>query len=292
MVKCRSRFFYKYVNPSIFNGGLMGESKMSIMDDIPEGYKPKTLLFDVNSSLNDIIESVAGSGMKLPLMVKPDKGEQGRGVQKISNWNELRNYLNQFRETFLLQEYVDLPVELAVFFVRYPGEDSGRVTSVTTKEFLYVTGNGHSDIRTLMQQNDRARFQIKRLSMLYPESMNYVPGSGEKAVLEVVGNHCRGTKFINGNHLINEQLHAVFNEIANQTPDFCYGRYDLKVATLEDLYQGKNIRIMEWNGAGAIPAHIFDPGHSLVSTWRDILIHWRMAGEIAKRNKKSGRRVR
>ncbi len=292
MMKCRSWHFYKYTNPSIFNGGLIGESKKSIMDEIHEACKPVTLLFDEDSSLENIQETVKEAGMDLPVIVKPDKGEQGRGVQKISDWNELHDYLLHCREAFLLQEYIDLPMELAVFFVRFPGEESGRVTSVTTKEFLSVTGDGYSDIRNLMQQNDRARFQAGRLAALNPHRMKYIPDSGERVVLEVVGNHCRGTKFINGNHLINRHLHEVFNRISRQMPDFYYGRYDLKVASLDDLYRGINIRIMELNGAGAIPAHIFDPGHSLVSAWRDILYHWRMAGEIAKRNKKSGRTVR
>lgn len=291
MFKCKSIHFYKYVNPSILNGGLKDESKKQIMDDIPDEYKPVTLLFSYPVSISRVINQTQEAGISFPFIAKPDIGEQGTAVQKITSWNEMEKYLIENKNPFIIQEYVDYPVELAVFYVRYPGQNLGKVTSVTTKEFLTVLGNGTSDIISLMQQSERARFQIKRLTAKNPDQMNQVPAMNEKVILEVVGNHCKGTRFNNGNNLISDKLHAVFNTISLQVNDFFFGRYDLKVRTLEDLYEGKNIRIVELNGVGAIPAHIFDPSYKLWNAWKDIVNHWRMAGEIALLNRKAGRKV-
>ena len=77
------------------------------------------------------------------------------------------------------------------------------------------------------------------------------------------GNHSRGSKFIDLSNLIDEQLSSTINLICLSIPDFYYGRLDIKFKDWEDLKNGKNFSIIEVNGAGSEPTHIYDPKHSI-----------------------------
>jgi hypothetical protein len=46
-IKSRSMFFFSAANPSIESGGMLGESKYKILENIPGDYKPKTFLIKV-----------------------------------------------------------------------------------------------------------------------------------------------------------------------------------------------------------------------------------------------------
>jgi hypothetical protein len=71
-------------------------------------------------------------------------------------------------------------------------------------------------------------------------------------------------------------------------PHFYYGRYDIKAASVEDLKAGRNYYILEYNGSGAEPNHIYDAGLSLWEAYREILHHWKMLYEISKYNHQNG----
>ena len=94
--------------------------------------------------------------------------------------------------------------------------------------------------------------------------------------------------FLNGNHLINDQLLDVFDRIAKPIKGFHFGRFDLRVTSLEDLYQGKNIRVLELNGAASEPAHIYDPQMSLLKAYHHLFGHWQRLYEISIENHKNG----
>src|SRR5262249_34649393 len=159
------------------------------------------------------------------------------------------------------------------FYVRFPNEQHGFVNSITAKEFLYVQGDGKKTLRELILENDRARLQWNSLQKVYCDKLDDVFLEGEKVELVSIGNHCLGTKFLNGNHLITEKLSASFDRISKQLPGFYFGRYDLRCASIDDLENGK-VKIMELNGCGAEPAHIYHPKASLLDGVRDLIAHW------------------
>jgi hypothetical protein len=112
--------------------------------------------------------------------------------------------------------------------------------------------------------------------------------SGEKVILDKIGNHCRGTTFLSGNSLINNDLITVFDRITAPMDGVYFGRFDLKVKSLNDLYTGENIRIMEVNGTTSEPAHIYDPEISFIQAQRSILFNTRLVYEIAIQNHNNG----
>lgn len=106
--------------------------------------------------------------------------------------------------------------------------------------------------------------------------------------MEPIGNHCRGTRFIDNNFLINDKLNIVFDEICLPIKGFYYGRFDLKVKSIEDLYEGRNIKIMELNGASSEPGHIYDSANTIFKAYKDLLFHWKRLADISKENIKNG----
>ena len=279
--RCGSITYFTAVNPFIEMSGFFGESKAKMLDSVPDQYKPKTLIFE-NNNIENIVQCLHKQTIGFPLIAKPDVGERGTNVAKIADEVELKDYLNQNQSAVIIQEYIDFEIELGVFYYRLPSQPKGQITSMTLKEFLTVTGNGHSSIEALMQQSDRARFQIAATRLrLGDAAMNEILTKNQKRLLEPIGNHCRGTRFIDVNHKITPELNAVFDTIATQIEGFYYGRFDLKVKSWEDLYAGQNIKIVELNGVAAEPAHIYDSDHKLFEAYRQVAKHWRIMADIA-----------
>jgi hypothetical protein len=287
-LKARSFFFFTASNPSIETGGMMGESKISILEQIPEAYLPKTFFVKSGEDLTKLKEKLISFNITYPLIAKPDIGERGRMVEKIKNDQEMESYLRLIKVDFIVQEYIDYPVELGIFYVRYPDEKTGKVTSIVIKDFLKVIGDGQSTILELMKNYPRAAFQLPRLSPKLGTFVGYIPAKDENIELEPIGNHARGTTFLNGNDLIDQHLNEVFDNISKQIPGFFYGRYDLKCTSIEDLKLGKNIKIMELNGAGAEPAHIYHPHSSIFLAYKALFSHWKMLYVVSKQNHKRG----
>ena len=188
---------------------------------------------------------------------------------------------------FIIQEFVNLPLEFGVFYVRYPNEEKGFINSITMKEFLSVEGDGKSTLEELILKKDRAKLQWETLRKNYRERLDSVLAVNERIELVSIGNHCLGTTFLNGNHLITPRLNESFDRISKQVSGFYFGRYDLRCASLQDLEQG-NVKVVELNGCGAEPAHIYHPGSSIREAFKVLFTHWRNLYLISVQNHARG----
>ncbi len=265
---------------------MIGEKKSDIFKLIPDEYIPKTLLIEKGDLERAALEA-AKTGF--PIIAKPDVGERGAWVSKIHDQKELSNYVNSCPVNFLLQEMIDYPIELGVFFVKYPGK-KGRVTSIVRKVFLHVVGDGKRTVNELLQNSTRALMTADLESEYLKAVGSHVPNQGEKVLIEPIGNHCRGTKFLSDNHEIDDELNEAINRLSDQIPDFYFGRFDLKCQSYDDLKKLENFKILELNGAGAEPAHIYQPGNPLWKAYRDILWHLSVLSDISAQNRKRGHR--
>ncbi|QDK77557.1 hypothetical protein EXU85_02675 [Spirosoma sp. KCTC 42546] len=287
-IKARSLFFFSASNPFIETGGLLGESKAGILDSISDEFKPITLFVPALTPIYSVVDQVHERGLTYPLIAKPNVGERGWRVEKIESQGDLINYLQSNSVDFLIQEYVDEPLELGVFYYRMPGQEQGVVSSIVQKEFLAIRGNGRDCIENLISQNERAILQLPALTAKYGNRFHEILPPGETLTLVSIGNHCKGTKFLNANHLITPELTRVFDHISQSIDGFYFGRYDLRCRSVADLYAGKHIRILELNGAGAEPAHIYQPGFSLWEAYRVLFHHWRVLYDISRENHRRG----
>ncbi len=269
-IRAKSFTFFTAANPGIEMGGFFGESKIDILNRIPPDYLPVTLFFNKGSLFESVLKSVGEHNLDFPLIAKPNIGERGYMVAKVENEEELREYTDTVNADFIVQEYIDFPIEMGILFHRLPNQSVGKISSVVVKDFMAITGDGKNNIEYLLQQDIRYQFQLSRFQMEFPDLLPIVLAEGEKKILEPIGNHCRGTKFLNGNHLINPELEKVFSKIALSIEGFYYGRFDLRVKSLEDLYEGKNIKMMELNGVSSDPGHVYDPSLPMIQAYRDI----------------------
>lgn len=285
--RARSILFFSASNPTIVLGGMLGESKDDVLKLIPDQYKPKTILVKALKTRGQVITLIKDQGFSFPVIFKPDLGERGFMVRKITSESQVELYLNSYNKDFLIQEFLDLPVELGVFYTRMPDEPEGYVTSVVIKDMLTVTGDGKSTLKDLILDKPRARLQWEKLKHIHATDLDKIPAAEEKYVLNSIGNHALGTTFLNGEHLINRKLSSTFDAISKQIDGFYFGRYDLRCASIEDLYEGK-IKIMELNGCGAEPAHIYHPGFPLWKAMGILFTHWKNIFQISMQNHKRG----
>ncbi len=283
-LKARTMFFFTASNPLMELGGLMNYSKANVLKQIDNQYLPKIVYLESQADRAQVLTGLAAANISFPLVAKPDIGERGKSVRKIDDENALQNYLDETEGIVLLQEFILLPLEFGVLYYRFPNETSGHISSVVQKGFLTVTGDGKSTVRELLQQHSRGQLYLENITNLYPELVKKCPKNQEEVLIEPIGNHSRGTVFLNANHLINADLVRVFDTISQPIEGFSFGRYDFKVSSLEDLYAGKNIKIMELNGANSEPAHIYDPKNQLWRAYRDLIRHWNIIYQVSTRN--------
>ncbi len=264
----------------------MGESKSAVLNLIPDSVKPKTVLINLPATTQSVLQTLDTNALTLPVIFKPDVGERGWMVRKIKSKEDIEQYLSEIKIDFIVQEFVPLPLEYGVFYVRFPSQPNGFVNSITGKEFLSVTGDGKT-LQQLILEKDRAKIQWETLKQVYANRLNEIIPQGKKIELVSIGNHCLGTTFINCNHLITEKLSASFDAISKQIDGFYFGRFDLRCASEADLEEG-NVKIVELNGCGAEPAHIYHPGASFFTGMGTIITHWRNLYRVSKENHKRG----
>ncbi len=266
---------------------MLGESKYDVLMQVPAGLRPKTIFVMFPTTFDHVMERIRIEGLDFPLIFKPDFGERGFMVKRVFSKRDVELYLAKIRSNFLIQELVDLPMECGIFYTRFPNEEHGNVTSVVIKEMLDVVGDGRSTLQELILAKDRSKLQWERLKESHRQKLDVVLASGERMELNSIGNHCLGTKFLDGNHLISEEMSQSFDQISKAMGEFYFGRFDLKCALLEDLNKGK-AKVLEVNGCGAEPAHIYQPGFSLWEAYGVLFKHWKNLYRISLQNHKRG----
>lgn len=264
------------------------ESKKEIYDLIPQRYYPKTELIQEGSAYEKVVDIINERGIQYPLIAKPDIGLRGSAVKKINTHEELKSYSEKAHFDYLVQDLIPYPNEIGIFYVRYPHEKEGRITGIVAKEFLIVTGNGTSTILELINANPRYELQLKVLKREYGNKLSTIPAQGEKVNLVPYGNHARGAKFLDRSDWITPQLTTALNKICLQIDGFYFGRIDLMYNSLEELEHSENFSIVELNGAGSEPTHIYDPEHSLFFAWKELFRHITYMFEISVENHKRG----
>jgi hypothetical protein len=284
-IRERSFFFFTASNPTMEFGGMIGEKKSEIFKLIPEAYHPKTTLID-NLSDKEVIDSAVALGY--PLIAKPDIGERGRGVELINSDQKLAKYNRGMKVPFLIQEFVSYPIELGVFYIRKPSEEVGKVTSIVQKNFLTVIGDGESNVQVLLKNQLRALLQVDFDHSRLDELLDTIPEKNEEVIVEQIGNHCRGTMFLDVTSEADERLNKAIDKLAKKIDGFHYGRFDLKCRSVEDLRMLEHFSIVELNGAGAEAAHIYQPGFSLMRAYRVVLKHFKLMAEVSRENRKLG----
>lgn len=286
-LRSRSLWFFSSSNPTITFGGFEGEGKKEMYDQLPVSLVPRTIYIQHDLPVSDVFRLVEEAGFTYPFIVKPDVGMKGILFRKIESAEQLARYHERIPVEYIVQDLITLPVEVSVFYYRHPASAKGTVSGFIHKELLQVTGDGVLNLRELVQAHPRAKFRMEEMEHRHGHRFDRILPAGEIFYLSYAGNHNRGAHFTNLHNEINARMHEVFDELSHQT-SFYYGRYDIKTGSIEELKDGRNFQIIEFNGCGAEPNHIYDCGMSIWQAYGVILEHWKALFRISRHNHHNG----
>ncbi len=297
-LRYRSLTLPSLANPRIAAGGICGESKNQILGLAGPKARPwvadyvalTTLGHGEAGDLPRALTALRAAGLRFPLVAKPDMSCNGVGVRVVRDETQLAAYLAAFPRGagLQLQALVEYPGEAGIFYIRHPGEAQGRITSVTLKFPPVVVGDGRRSVKALIAADDRLNAISHLLLPKLGSRAASIPAPGERVALVFVGNHCRGSTFRDGLAIVTPALTARIDEIMRDLPDVYFSRIDLRYATLEALREGREFKIIEFNGSGSEATHIWDPEMSLRRAYRDQFFHYGESFRIAAAMRETG----
>ncbi len=296
-IRHRSPLVFTGVNPAINNaGGVAGESKIEILHAIRDDAVLEAHTIDAGPPPDERADAAlrimeASENLReFPIVLKPLAGERGKGVRVVRTPEQLRDYFNSHTADTILQQYHPGPIELGVLWIRTPrateskdpapDAQAGRIFSITRKEFPYVVGDGSRTLRQLILAHRRYRCQADLFLRRLAEHADEIPPANERFTLGAIGNHAQGAIFRDGAELITPALSRRIDQMASSLrtaddqPALDIGRFDLRVSSLEDASAGKNLAIVELNGATAESTNIYDPDRSALWAYAVLFRQW------------------
>ena len=278
------------VNPAIPTGGLAGESKSAILQQLLPG--PEVARFRRLTEADRMVELhdwMEAEDLDYPVVLKPDCGERGREVAVVHGADQAREYLTDHPHRVLAQEHIS-GEEYGVFWVHEPGAARGRVWSIVHKVMPEVVGDGVHDLEHLVLAHPRHVAMATTLLDALGERAFDVPAAGQRVTVSALGTHCRGASFLDANALCTPALEDAVGRIAARCPGFRFGRFDLRVPDAQALQEGRGLRVLELNGLTSEAAHVYDPQHSFRRAVGVLRAQWRLAFRIAAANVAAGAR--
>ena len=287
-------------NPLFPVGGYVGDSKEAILSKVggqSAGLVARFTALTRSNGRNSASEDCRRAETQMmeknliyPVVIKPDVGCRGVGVQIVRRTEELATYLKIFPSggRFLIQELIPHEGEAGVFYIRFPDQEKGFIFSLTLKYNPFVTGNGESTLRELIEKDRRAG-RIKHVYLKRHEHrLDDVVPRGQNFRLAFTGSHSRGTIFRNGNQFVTQQMREAFDRISYDTPEFYFGRFDVRFSDYRKLQQGNGFKIVEINGAGGEATHIWDRKTPISEAYGTLLRQYRYLFEIGAGNRRRG----
>jgi len=286
-LKARSFWFFTPSNPAITFGGFIGETKKEIYNQLPPSTYPRSIYISPSTSFPEVESLVRENHFTFPFAVKPDVGMMGLMFRKIESVEHLHQYHTAMPADYIIQDLVTYPVEVSVFYYRYPHENKGHITGFLKKEPMQVIGDGERTLRELILNYPRAQFRLRELFSKHESKLGVIIPAGEHFYLSFALNLSRGGRLINLEHEKDERLLTLFDALSHYS-NFYYGRYDIKCASIEDLKCGRNFSVLEYNGCGAEPHHVYGNGNNLFKACKILVDHWNILYTISIQNHQPG----
>ncbi|MEO7120953.1 MAG: hypothetical protein ABIY62_07650 [Ginsengibacter sp.] len=265
-----------------------GEPKKEMHDLLPPALCPVFFNVQPLEDFDVVLKKVDDFKIRFPLIVKPEVGGQGILFRKINNETQLKNYHKQVPVEYFIQEFIEYPMEVSLFYYRYPNEAKGVITGFLQKIPMQLTGDGTHTLEELVMMDIKSAKRMDEIRAKHVHNFKKVLAADEKYILSYAANHNRGARFIDLKNEINESLVTILDNISHSVNDFFYGRYDIMCRSVEELKRGENFVILEYNGCGAEPNHFYDTGYTLINAWKEILKHWKILFQISRYNYKAG----
>ncbi len=287
-LKSRAVWFFTPSNPTLTFGGFLGETKQEMYKQLPISTYPSSIYIKPTTDFDHVKLQFISANLKYPVAVKPDAGMMGLMFRKINSDEGLQLYHSAMPVDYIIQEFIYYPLEVSVFYYRYPDSSQGTITGFLKKEFLQVTGDGNATLLQLMLNYSRVSPRLEEMKRKHESRLGEIIPEGQSFCLSPALNLSRGGKLINLEFEKDERLLRVFDDLSHYTKSFFYGRYDIKCSSIEALKKGNNFSILEYNGSGAEPHHIYGNKNTLLKAYRILLHHWKILYRISVINHKKG----
>lgn len=287
-IRARSLWFFTPSNPTLTFGGFDGESKREMYEQLPPGSYPKTIFITYPTPFSSVESLLNANHLTFPVAVKPDVGRMGLMFRKLDSLADLQYYHEKMKADYVVQEFVPYPIEVSVFYYRFPDQHRGTITGFVRKDYLAVTGDGNSTLWQLITAYPRVRFRLEEMKLKHEENLSKIIPSGETYILSHALNLSRGGKLVSLEHEKDGRLLEFFDALSHYSGRFYFGRYDIKCGSIEDLKNGTNYSILEFNGSGAEPHHVYGTGNSLFQALKILVDHWNILFKISMTNRKKG----
>ncbi len=239
-LKARSLWFYTPCNPKITFGGYIGDAKEEAYKLLPEGSFPESIFINTSFSLTQIVRMMDEKGLAFPVAAKAASGIMGFMFRRIDTFDQLKKYHDYMPVNYILQEYVRYPIEVSVFYYRYPHKASGTITGFIRKELPEVIGDGKSNLWQLICAHPRMQFKLDEMKHKHANRLHDILPQGEHYPLSHALNLSRGGKLVSLAEYKDERLLRVFDDLSHHSGQLYFGRYDIKCESIDDLKQGKN----------------------------------------------------
>lgn len=286
----RSPVLFTAANPGMpAAGGFLGESKSEILGRLDPRWVARWRRLPAGGGERRALvrDFQREHGLGFPLVLKPDRGQRGSGVLIARGEADVDAYLAAHREAAIVQEHVAGP-ELGIFYVRRPGDERGRIFSITEKLLPAVRGDGRRTLARLVLDDPRAVALARVYVAALGERADEVPAAGEEVRLVEIGTHCRGAVFRDGGRLATPELVAAVDRVSRSFVGFYFGRYDVRAPSLEAFRQGRDFKVLELNGVTSESTHVYDPKFRLWDAYRILCEQWRLAFEVGAENCERG----
>jgi len=297
-IRYRSLTLPFIANPKLTVAGMVGVPKSELMEQA-RGECDETILdwnvyivkdLDIAQQTEQWLKILDEQAIVFPFVCKPDIGCRGSGVKLVTNQQQLKDIMQVYPlgAALMAQKLATWEPEVGIFYVKYPGRSEGEVVSMTLKFTPYVIGDGKSTLAQLVEQDPRARQLTAIYKQRHLDDWHKVVADKKSIRLVFSASHCRGAVFKDACEHITPALNERINKIMSGLPEFYYGRLDVKFSNIDELKQGKNLEIVEINGASAESIQIWDKDATLSSAISTLLWQYRTLFAIGSLNRKRG----
>jgi hypothetical protein len=118
-----------------------------------------------------------------------------------------------------------------------------------------------------------------------------VLAAGERFPLALAGNHCQGTLFRDGGHLLTPDLARAVDDIAKSFDGFFVGRFDVRYSSADEFRHGRGFAVVELNGATSESTNLYDPSWPLWRAYCTLFAQWAILFRIGRENRRRGHPV-
>jgi len=284
-IRAKKLFYFSATNPKLPLGGFACDSKYFITSKIPIEFRPKTILILKSEAASVMLNKLKSIDIYIPLFVKPDIGEGGFIVKKINSIIELLTYHENHATDYLIQEFINYPIELSVLV--HNADGNLKISSITERKYLTIKGDGIHNLKQILLMNDDVKYRINKVLDYCKEELHIVLEKDKIYQPIAIGNNAYGANCVERTEILTNGLVIIFNKINTEVGLFNYARYDIKCKSVSDFLSG-NMKILEINGVKGAPIHIFDNKYNLGQAYSEIFRHWGFILKISKKNLSHG----